>query len=42
MSSVCIYGVKIISKFWWESGFLKGGFGRSEYLMQLSVKLNLI
>ena len=24
--SVCTYGVKIISKFRWESGFLKGGF----------------
>ena len=23
--SVCLYGVKIILKFWWESGFLKGG-----------------
>ena len=23
--SVCIYGVKIIKKFQWESGFLKGG-----------------
>ena len=22
--SVYIYGVKIIKKFWWESGFLKG------------------
>ena len=24
--SVCIYGVKIIKNFRWESGFLKGGF----------------
>ena len=42
-----LYGVKIILKFQWESGFLKGGSmeppplmhynGRSEYLMQLSV-----
>ena len=31
--SVCVYGVKIILKFRWESG-------RSEYLMQLSVKLH--
>ena len=45
--SVCtrIYGVEIIIKFQWESGFLKGvpwtplcTNGRSEYLMQLSVR----
>ena len=43
--SICIYGVNIILKFRWESGFLEGGSmepplctnGRSEYLMQLSV-----
>ena len=45
--SVFIYGLKIILKFLWENGFLKGGFhgtplgtnGRSEYLMQLSVNI---
>ena len=44
--SVYIYGVKIIKKFRWERGFLKGGSmepplctnGSSGYLMQLSVK----
>ena len=42
---VYIYGVKIITKFWWESGFLKEGFHGTPlctnesagYLMQLSV-----
>ena len=45
--SVCTYGVKIIKKFRWESGFLGGGSmepplctnGSAGYLMQLSVKL---
>ena len=40
-----IYGVKIILKFWWESGFLKGvncTNRRSEYLMQLSVNIFVI
>ena len=46
--SACKYGVKIILKCQWESGFLRGVAwnppplctnGRSEYLMQLSVKL---
>ena len=45
--SVYTYGVKIIKKFRWESGFLWGGFhgtpplctnGSAGYLMQLSVK----
>ena len=46
--SVYTYGVKIIKKFHWESGFLWGGFHgtpryaltevRAGYLMQLSVK----
>ena len=45
--SVYTYGVKIILKFRWESGFLWGGFhgtpplctnGSAGYLMQLSVK----
>ena len=44
--SVYIYGVKMIKKFRWESGFLKGGSmepslctnGSAGYLMQLSVK----
>ena len=43
--SVCTYGVKIIKKFRWESGFLWGGSmepplctnGSAGYLMQLSV-----
>ena len=43
--SVYIYGVKIIKKFRWESGFLWGGSmepplctnGSAGYLMQLSV-----
>ena len=43
---IFIYGVKIILKIWWESGFLKGGSmepplctnGSAGYLMQLSVK----
>ena len=45
--SVYIYGVKIIKKFGWESGFLWGGSmepppplctnGSAGYLMQLSV-----
>ena len=44
--SVCTYGVKIIKKFRWESGFLGGGVpwnpplctnGSAGYLMQLSV-----
>ena len=47
--SVYTYGVKIIKKFRWESGFLWGGFmepplctNRSAgYLMQLSVKVSL-
>ena len=43
--SVYTYGVKIIKKFRWESGFLWGGFhgtpplctnGSAGYLMQLS------
>ena len=46
--SVYTYGVKIIKKFRWESGFLWGGFhgtpplctnGSAGYLMQLSVKI---
>ena len=43
--SVCIYGLKTTLNFRCESGFLKGGSiplytnVRSEYLMQLSVKL---
>ena len=45
--SVYTYGVKIIKKFRWESGFLWGGSmepplctnGSAEYLMQLSVKI---
>ena len=46
--NVYTYGVKIIQKFWWESGFLWGGFhgtpplctnGSAGYLMQLSVNL---
>ena len=41
--SVYIYGVKIIQKFLWESGFLRGvpplcTNGSAGYLMQLSVK----
>ena len=44
--SVCTYGVKIIKKFRWESGFLWGvpwnpplcTNGSAGYLMQLSVK----
>ena len=42
--SVCIYGVKVIIKFWWEIGILKDPppplctNGRSEYFMQLSDK----
>ena len=45
--SVCTYGVKIIKKFRWESGF-SGGFhgtpllctnGSAGYLMQLSVNI---
>ena len=45
--SVYTYGVKIIKKFRWESGFLGGGVpwnpplctnGSAGYLMQLSVK----
>ena len=45
--SVYTYGVKIIKKFRWESGFLWGGSmenpplctnGSAGYLMQLSVK----
>ena len=43
--SVYTYGVKIIQKFRWESGFLWGGSipplctnGSAGYLMQLSVK----
>ena len=47
--SVYMYGVKIIKKFRWESGFLKRGFhgtplytnGSAGYLMQLSVKVVL-
>ena len=47
--SVYTYGVKIIKKFRWESGFLWGGpwnpplctNGSAGYLMQLSVKLAL-
>ena len=49
--SVYTYGVKIIKKFWWESGFLWGGSmepppplctnGSAGYLMQLSVKMHL-
>ena len=43
--SVYTYGLKIIKKFQWESGFLKGGSmepplctnGSAGYLMQLSV-----
>ena len=43
--SVHIYGVKIMKKIWWESGFLWGGSmepplctnGSAGYLMQLSV-----
>ena len=39
--SVYIYGVQIIKKFRWESGFLKGGSMdpalSAGYLMQLSV-----
>ena len=47
--SVYTYGVKIIKKFRWESGFLWGGFhgtpplctnGSAGYLMQLSVKIS--
>ena len=47
--SVYTYGVKIIKKFLWESGFLWGGFhgtpplctnGSAGYLMQLSVKIS--
>ena len=46
--SVGIHGAKIIAKFRWESGFLKGGTmepplctnGSAGYLMQLSVKLS--
>ena len=46
--SVYTYGVKIIKKFRWESGFLWGGSmeppplctnGSAGYLMQLSVKV---
>ena len=42
--SVYVYGVKIINKFQWESGFLRGGVplctnGSAGYLTQLSVKL---
>ena len=48
--SVYTYGVKIIKKFWWESGFLWGvpwnpplcTNGSAGYLMQLSVKVSLI
>ena len=37
--SVYTYGVKIIKKFRWESGFLGGSMdGSAGYLMQLSVK----
>ena len=47
--SVYTYGVKIIKKFQWESGFLWGGSmeppplctnGSAGYLMQLSVKIH--
>ena len=31
--SVCIYGVKIIKKFQWESGFLKGGSMEPPYAL---------
>ena len=45
--SVYTYGVKIIKKFWWESGFLGGvpwnpplcTNGSAGYLMQLSVNV---
>ena len=49
--SVYTYGVKIIKKIRWESGFLWGGFhgtpplctnGSAGYLMQLSVNQNNI
>ena len=50
--SVCTYGVKIIKKFRWESGFLWGGGsmetpplctnGSAGYLMQLSPVNNKI
>ena len=49
--SVYTYGVKIIKKFRWESGFLWGGFhgtpplctnGSAGYLMQLSVNISKI
>ena len=49
--SVYTYGVKIIKKFRWESGFLWGGVpwnpplctnGSAGYLMQLSVKVRRI
>ena len=49
--SVYTYGVKIIKKFRWESGFLWGGFhgtppplctnGSAGYLMQLSVNVSI-
>ena len=50
MVVICVYtfGVKIIKKFRWESGFLWGGVpwnpplctnGSAGYLMQLSVKV---
>ena len=48
--SVYTYGVKIIKKFRWESGFLWGGSmepplctnGSAGYLMQLSVNFDAI
>ena len=50
--SVYTYGVKIIKKFWWESGFLWGGGfhrtpplctnGSAGYLMQLSVNIRVL
>ena len=48
--SVYTYGVKIIKKFRWESGFLGGGSmepplctnGSAGYLMQLSVKVVIV
>ena len=47
ISVYILYGVKIITKFRWESGFLKGGSmepslctnGSAGYLMQLSVNV---
>ena len=46
MVVISVYGVKIIRKLRWKSGFLRGGFhgtplctnGSARYLMQLSVK----